>query len=600
MILAENRIKRFFIAGGIILYLVFLLFYVNISYPWVGHDFRYFLPRLLDTYIHSLNNGLSIQWFTPSFGGGLPAFPNPQQIQFSLTQFLVFMFNPWIANLISIAVYTLIGYFACYFFGRNILQFSWMVSVLCALFFVGSGFIIQHLASGHINFHVYPLSALFFYVLFSQAWKVWQRGVVLGMLLAIFIHAAGFYIVIVLVLSFFMVVPLVYLLQPNWRDIKGLTIAVVICVLSAVLLSGGKMYAVLGFMQNFPRVITDHYYSSFIQSLVGFVMQLIGVPLFTIPFRVLKDDPSAVGQMMTALIGGSRFGLWEMDVAISPVLLYIFFLQFRKIPRKLRDIYRQKKIPVLQKDQVFALMVLVFGVWLAFEFTSARGVLFDPIRTLPIVRSLYNNLRYAVSYLIPMVFLGGYFFNKEFSQVKKEKRIPTFSFFYLVTLLWLGVYFLLPYDLQSRNFNLQQTLSDYTSVKNGGTFQVSGIMDITDNLVFSNQASSLHPYENIFGYGQEEFLTQLVPGSIFLEESGFYNLTNPRSLVYDTDELFARFTIDQRETMEQFAQYQQPDWSIPRIQLVLNGISGATFWAILGYGVYLLVRRLFLSSGRRF
>ena len=45
--------------------------------------------------------GLIIQWYTPSFVGGRPVYPNPQDLQFSLPQFLLWIVNPWIAILAS-------------------------------------------------------------------------------------------------------------------------------------------------------------------------------------------------------------------------------------------------------------------------------------------------------------------------------------------------------------------------------------------------------------------------------------------------------------------------------------------------------------------
>ena len=164
-----------------------------------------------------------------------------------------------------------------------------------------------------------------------------------------------------------------------------------------------------------------------------------------------------------------------------------------------------------------------------------------------------------------------------------------FSFFFAGTFLWLGVYFLLPNDLQSRNFDVYQTLNDYQNAVDGEEFQVLDVEDVIDFQVFSSQATSLYPYEPIFGYDLEEFSTQLEPGSIYLEKNGAYNLTNPRSLVYDSDELFARFTTDQKEMMEQFARYEQPDWNIPSIQHILNTVSLVTFVLIVFYGIYYVV-----------
>jgi hypothetical protein len=93
--------------------LVIILFFVqfaNVSYPLVGNDYRLFGPRLIDSLLHYKVNGFSIQWYTPSFGGGLPAYPNPLQMQFSLPQLFTFFVNPWIAILISTAIYIITGF----------------------------------------------------------------------------------------------------------------------------------------------------------------------------------------------------------------------------------------------------------------------------------------------------------------------------------------------------------------------------------------------------------------------------------------------------------------------------------------------------------
>src|SRR5215216_7213206 len=87
--------------AGITLIIVLL---INRDYPLVGHDYRYFIPRLIDTNLHIQRNGLSIQWYTPSFGGGLPAFPNPQHLEYSLVQALTFLVNPWLALLLTTAI----------------------------------------------------------------------------------------------------------------------------------------------------------------------------------------------------------------------------------------------------------------------------------------------------------------------------------------------------------------------------------------------------------------------------------------------------------------------------------------------------------------
>ncbi len=128
-------------ALNVITIATFLVAYISRDYPEVGHDFRYFIPMMLDTYLHYRVNGLRIQWYTPSFGGGLPAYPNPQQIQFSLPQALTFLTTPWNATLISTVVFAMAGYFAMYYFLSHTLSLTRQASILGGLFFTLNGFL---------------------------------------------------------------------------------------------------------------------------------------------------------------------------------------------------------------------------------------------------------------------------------------------------------------------------------------------------------------------------------------------------------------------------------------------------------------------------
>lgn len=589
--MAEERLKRIFIVSGVLLYLGFLLFYVNTFYPLVGHDYRYFLPRLVDSFIHYQQNGFSVQWFTPSFGGGLPAFPHPQHLQFSLNQLLTFLVNPWLATLITISIFTVVGYVCVYRLFVDELELGWMASNLGALFFIGNGLYIQHSTTGS-GYEGFPLIGVLLLVLVSRKVSTLQAGVAAGVVMAVWVHSAGFYLFVIFGLTCLVGFPLLAILFPSRFNYTLVMKKFLAGGVLFLLLSAGKLYAVFSYLQYFPRVVLDDYYSSFPEALVGLAMQFTGVPLFTIPMRLLREDPKAVGQMMTALVGGRGFGLWEMDISISPVLIYILFFQFRKLfsTTRVKRIFQRRSLPV-KKGQLYSGLALVFGVWLAFEFTAARGVLYGLIRDLPVLSSLHNNVRYAGSFVLPLVVLGAYFFDREFSRVAAPRRLKVFSFFFVGSLMWLGVYFLIPYELQSRNFNITQTLTDYQNAKAGEDFYVSDVMEVTDNMVFTSHATSLYPYEPIFGYDLEAFLTRLEPGSIYREENQTYNLTNPRSLVYDTDERFARFTTNQKEMMEQFVHYQQPDWDLPPIQGILNTLSGGSFLAVLGWGMVLVLKR---------
>ena len=78
---------------------------LNLHYPLIGNDMEYYITRLIDVYLHMKINGIfSVQWWTPTFGGGIPAYPNPLHLQFSITPYLMFFFSPWIATQVTYAI----------------------------------------------------------------------------------------------------------------------------------------------------------------------------------------------------------------------------------------------------------------------------------------------------------------------------------------------------------------------------------------------------------------------------------------------------------------------------------------------------------------
>src|SRR5678816_3646600 len=105
MLMPENKRPLFYIVLNLIIINVVILGVMNLRYPEVGHDYSITIPGMLDTYLHFHLNGLSIQWFTPTFGGGIPAFPNPNNGQFSLLILLSMILPPWEAVLASTVIY---------------------------------------------------------------------------------------------------------------------------------------------------------------------------------------------------------------------------------------------------------------------------------------------------------------------------------------------------------------------------------------------------------------------------------------------------------------------------------------------------------------
>jgi hypothetical protein len=237
----------------------FLVFYLNKDYPKVGHDYYYFIPRLIDVLLHYKVNGLSIQWYTPSFGGGLPGYPNPENIQFSLPQLLTMIVNPWAACLISTVVFALAGYFSMQFFLKRILSFSWQASVLGGLFFTINGFYIEHMAVGHLGYQGFPLLPILFIALFAEFLPPFIAASILALVFAALIHQAGFIVIVIFILSSLVILPILYAINPRLFIFKRLARILLFGSLFSGLIAGSKIYAVYSLMRYFPRNIADHY-----------------------------------------------------------------------------------------------------------------------------------------------------------------------------------------------------------------------------------------------------------------------------------------------------------------------------------------------------
>ncbi len=84
----------------------------------VGHDYRGAAPALLDISLYYRINGISIQWYTPSFGGGIPVYPDPNYGTFSILALLTLFFSPWQSAIISTLINLFLGGICGYYFLR--------------------------------------------------------------------------------------------------------------------------------------------------------------------------------------------------------------------------------------------------------------------------------------------------------------------------------------------------------------------------------------------------------------------------------------------------------------------------------------------------
>ena len=563
-----------------------LLAIVNRDYPIVGDDFGYFIPRLLDTYLHLRINGLSIQWYTPSFGGGLPAFANPQHIEYSPLQALLYVTSPWMAILAAIAIVSAAGYAACYAFLSRTLGLERISSALGAAFFVGNGFYIEHMIVGHVGFQLFPMGAVLLYVLTNRTRTLVTNACLIALIVAMMIHQAGFYILILTAGSIVLAGQVVYLIDRRRIDWIRAMVAGVMAVPLSLAIAGSKIFAIQSLMRQFPREVADRNAVGVLHGLAGLVSQLAG-GMMMIPALMLAGHPP--GKVAGALnrMTGAHGLVWEQDTGLSPVLTVVLVIGLIQLVSSIRT----RGVPRLSFDTTAMLICLGLTSWVAVEATLAKGFVYPVLRTLPVLRSLHVNPRNAAVFILPLTIVGAVLLNRWY--VKRPPRWHVAAVLCL-TLVSPWIYLVLPTETHWRSFDVTQSARDYERIGHGERFPVTRIEDVQDSQTFSTRSSSARPYEPIFGYYLENFAAQVHVGDIHDEQGGRLNMTNPSSLVFpeiNDARPFDRIRAADRINLERLAARRQPEWNIPPIVRWLNIVAVGTLAACAGIPLIGVIRR---------
>ncbi len=578
----NKAVQAVILLVNIILVGLFFILVINRTYPILGHDYAYFVTHLLDTDLHYRINGLSIQWFTPSFGGGLPAYANPQHLQFSLIQILTLLFNPWTASLLSIILYISAGITCFYIFAGTALELDWRASLLGGLFFVVTGFYIGHMISGQAGFMAFPLLSGIVLVFFWKKWSDLLSGVVIALMVSSLIYQAGFYTLVIFVLSCSITFPILYLVDSKIISFPALVKRALIALGFIVLISASKLYAVQTFMRHFPREIEIEASRTFLEGIISLIAQLLGTTTLAPWMAVTGQDVNSLPYVLNSIAPYPYSGLWETDNSISPALIGIFFIA------ALRHLQTRRKINLanLARDKIIALVILFGAVWFSLEYTLATGWLYELVRHLPILKSLHFNFRFMSLFYFPLALCGALILNQWFTNSAPKKANSLFLILSIVTLVSPFSYFLYTADVHYRFFDVRTALTAYQAGRNGETFPVTFVSDqnARDWNIIPLGATTLKPYEPIFGYRLEAFTPKIHPGAVFVVTDGFFNMTNPASFTFPETNggaPFSLFTLADQEKLETFAGRRQPDWDIPKTHIAINIISLISFLAAL-------------------
>lgn len=563
-----------------------LLVLASRDYPLVGHDFSYFIPRLVDTDLYVRINGLAIQWYTPSFGGGLPAFPNPQHLEYSLLQALLYVTSPWAAIVLATAIVSGLGYAACYRFLSRTLGFAPIPSALGGVFFTGNGFYIEHLVVGHLGFHLFPLSAVILLVLANRTRAVLANACLVALCVAMIVYQAGAYLLFIVAGTIVVCAEVVYLVDRSRIDWARAAGAAAAAAPLSIAMAAPKFLAMQAFTRHFPREIADSYAAGTLHRLAGLAAQLAG-GMALIPAVVAAGlSPQQVDGALIRLTGAS-FHVWELDTGLSPVLtavLLIGLIRFIASARK-------RGLPPLPPGTASALIVLGVTLWLVVETTIAKGLVYPVLKQLPILRSMHVNTRFAAVFILPLTIVGAALLHRWYASRPPAWQAAAVLGAALTAPL---IYLVLPPVTYLWHFDVTQSTRDHQRIRQGERLPIVRIGDIYDFQTLSAQASSVRPYEPLFGYYLETFTPSIHAGDIHDEDRGTLNMTNPASLVFpELNGLrpFDRIRASDRRNLERFAARQDTEWNIPPFFRWLNLLAVAAFAASVGIPLLGTLRR---------
>ncbi len=523
----KNLFFALLILINILLINLFLIQYTNASYPMVGNDFAGFTSRLLDSHLYYKANGFGIEWYTPNFGGGLPAYPNPVQTQFSLPQLATWFINPYAAILVSTAIYIAIGFLVTYLFLKNVVELRPLSAILGADFFLINGFLIERVVVGHVNLLTFPLIIIPVYAMLHPKLPSWIGGVLISITGAALVYSGGVYIAIIGLFSTLIIFPLIYFLKPqliSWR--KTLPVLSWGGLLTA-LLCGSKLYATMQYMRFFSREVSDHYPTNWLTGLGGMILQLFGTMNF-LPILSVIQKTSASFTVRLLNWTKTPYGFWELDSSITPGLLIILvtgvlMVVFRKPGIETRNVTIKK---------IIAGLCIIFITSLVTEFSMAKGILYEFFRQLPILKSLHADIRFTSSFILPLAIIGAKVFDTWVGKWKSTvKEFLAYCIIAGISIASMWSYFFMPLNIQPRDFDVTSIYKTYQLSSEGNIFPVTQIVpDMNDYEVFILGSSNTRHHSDALFRDDNVLLTPLVhEGSVYDVQDGYYNMTNPAS-----------------------------------------------------------------------
>lgn len=571
------------------IYFVFHLLILNKQFPYVASDMHYYSPRMIDILLHfKCDSIFSIQWWTPTFGAGTPAYPNPGHLQFMITPYLMLLFDPWIATMLTYFAFSAFGYFFILNYLYNHLSFSINVAITSGIVFITNGFWICHTLAGHVNFCTFMLSSLAPYFL-SSKWSKTKQVLVLSFLLSYSFYSAG----TVFNFSFYLSIPIIYfllkLMNIKLFSISELLKTLTISHLISLCFVFSKLVAVFHLMENYEREASYSSWQPYIQAVsLSVLFQLFS---WRLTYPVENFLPHSADSILFWIIG-SRYEFWENDISLSPIvpfIIIIFFFQNRIFILKF-----------IKTNKTIFLGLFLYSFVLS-EIIVGKGAIWSLLKDLPVIKSLHVNVRFTSSFILPTILLFAFCYDRIFRNKSLLKSDIYFYLFNCVSLISLFSYYTFFEAKKDFYFyNISDDQKVWNKINKGDHF--TPIQTITkgdkflQHEIFLKTSSSLYPFCPLYGYHDNYFSPKTKLGSINDYSNGFFNFHDPRSFYspkyYNLNQ---PQLISDSEALNYLTYRKQPSYKLPGLQIFANYLSFISVMLFLIF-VLLYIKKIKLTS----
>ena len=595
--ISDVSIKRFLLLLllNAVYLAIFIRFFPN-KLGGLGHDYAYWIPRMIaGTYWYMQNGLLSVPWFTPALNGGNILYPDPESIYFSFPQFISFFVDPLTGITITFIVFSFIGLWGFYWLLRKTFHCDFWSSFLGAGLFLFNGFYTYRMIVGHLPYHAYMLTPwILAFLLCNEGRYSMYKEAILGasaaLLLSYCFYAGGIHFLIPLFLSI-LTVGLIFkhvfvharTMYVWWR------VGISFCITS--MLCASKLIGALNVIKNLPR---DSYLLPGIPNLID---------VFVIPFRCLfissitRPEANHIFQNLQWALGRHEF---EYGITFLPLMFLVV-----EICRRLIQFRKKRFFVVWEKKQwLYFLGILLFLlVPIIVNYYTPQWNSF--LKTLPIIKSSSTLVRWYAMYIPIGILLCVLAFKKVRISSSLKCLLAMASIMAVIGLN-------LIHDKSfcfANHYDYRPILQGFSAVKNQGKIPLieyvgsSAAINVDNQKIsYNNDAvinigmSYLASRFSLFGYQFEYFPQKgkLKVGRVDRIFEGCFNLKNPSCYLYPKENDCNpgdHFRPDQIDNLVNFVNYRSFQFNTPHVQRFANWVSMITLLGCLTLlGVHLIRR----------